>query len=597
LEDQIGAAFSGKYKSLFLANQGPKEERLNALTDAIAEVYASTFGPDPIEYRSERGLLDFHEEMGIMIQEVVGKKVDKYYFPAYAGVAFSNNEFRWSPRIKREDGLIRLVPGLGTRAVDRTGNDYPVLVTPGQPNLRVNVSFDEVLRYAPKMIDVINLETNEFETVDIHDIIREYGDKYPDVKNVFSMVEGNIIRDNIGLMTDFEKEEFVVTFNNLLNNTNFIKRMGDILKLLKEKMNTPVDVEFASDGDNLYLLQCRPQSFTKDNSPDKIPKNVRKEKIIFTANRFVSNGRVPEITHLVYIDPVKYSEQSDIKILKKIGRVVGLLNKILPRRKFILLGPGRWGSRGDIKLGVNVTYSDINNTAMLVEIAKQKGNYVPDLSFGTHFFQDLVEASIRYLPLYPDDEEVIFNEQFFRESKNILEDILPDFAYLKDYVKVIDVPEAHNGLIVRVLMNGDEDQGMALLLKPGQKITRTEVIKDHYSDDFGKDISDTNLWFQSMIKRLVKEIDYQKFGILRIYEYGRSNDKKIELIFLMKNKRKEFPELTCWLKGWNVSLSHMIYLKFGKKVENVFEFSFIENSDLKKPDIAIKIKSSNIITK
>ncbi|MBK6678651.1 MAG: hypothetical protein IPG53_00820 [Ignavibacteriales bacterium] len=81
LEDQVGSAFSGKYKSLFLANQGSKPERLSALMDAIAEVYASTFGPDPIEYRTERGLIDFHEEMGIMIMEVVGTRVGDYFFP------------------------------------------------------------------------------------------------------------------------------------------------------------------------------------------------------------------------------------------------------------------------------------------------------------------------------------------------------------------------------------------------------------------------------------------------------------------------------------------------------------------------------------
>ena len=113
LEDRTGSAFSGKYKSLFLANQGSKQDRLAALMDAIAEVYASIFGPDPIEYRAERGLLDHHEEMGIMIQEVVGTQVGRYFLPAFAGVAFSNNEFRWSPRIQREDGLVRLVPGPG----------------------------------------------------------------------------------------------------------------------------------------------------------------------------------------------------------------------------------------------------------------------------------------------------------------------------------------------------------------------------------------------------------------------------------------------------------------------------------------------------
>ncbi|MBN1306461.1 MAG: hypothetical protein JXA18_00990, partial [Chitinispirillaceae bacterium] len=127
LEDRPGTAFSGKYKSFFLPNQGSRQVRLEALLDAIAEIYASVFGPDPILYRSEHGLLDFHEEMGIMIQEVVGTRVGPYLMPVFAGVAFSSNEFRWSPRLRRDDGLVRLVPGLGTRAVDRMGNDYPVL--------------------------------------------------------------------------------------------------------------------------------------------------------------------------------------------------------------------------------------------------------------------------------------------------------------------------------------------------------------------------------------------------------------------------------------------------------------------------------------
>ena len=95
-------------------------------------------------------MLDVHEEMGILIQEVVGQTVGKYFMPACSGVAFSHNEFRWSPRIKREDGLLRLVPGLGTRAVDRVADDYPVLVAPGQPNLRANVTVEEVLRYSPQ---------------------------------------------------------------------------------------------------------------------------------------------------------------------------------------------------------------------------------------------------------------------------------------------------------------------------------------------------------------------------------------------------------------------------------------------------------------
>ena len=216
LEDRLGTAFAGKYKSLFLANQGDKQQRLEALLDAVAEVYASIFSPDPIQYRAERGLLDFYEEMGVMIQEVVGTRAGKYFFPAFAGVAFSRNEFRWSPRIKREDGLLRLVPGLGTRAVDRVSDDYPVLVAPSQPNLRVNVSTDEAVRYSPKKIDVIDLEENRFVTKDIRELLDEVGHEYPALTKVFSIYRDGLLQRPMGLATDLAKADAVVTFEGLI---------------------------------------------------------------------------------------------------------------------------------------------------------------------------------------------------------------------------------------------------------------------------------------------------------------------------------------------------------------------------------------------
>ncbi len=156
--------------------------------------------------------------------------------------------------------------------------------------------------------------------------------------------------------------------------------------------------------------------------------NLPEASVLFSANRYVSNGRVADITHIVYVDPDRYGELAEHADLVAVGEAVGKLNKLLPRRQFILMGPGRWGSRGDIKLGVRVTYSDINNTAMLIEIARKKGNYVPDLSFGTHFFQDLVESGIRYLPLYPDDEGAKFNERFLLEATNSLAGHCPECA-------------------------------------------------------------------------------------------------------------------------------------------------------------------------
>jgi len=411
LEDRMGSAFSGKYKSLFLANQGTKSERLNALMDAIAEVYASIFGPDPIEYRAERGLLDVHEEMGVMIQEVVGSRAGKYFLPTFAGVAFSNNEFRWSARIRRDDGLVRLVAGLGTRAVDRLGDDYPVLIAPGQPGLRVNVTSDEVVRYSPRKLDVINMESGRFETVALKDLLAESGQEIPGVQRIVSLADGESIHRPVLIDWASDADRIVVTFDGLIESTPFLTQMRALLRLLKEKTGGPVDIEFASDGRDFYLLQCRPQSFSEDVASAPIPRDLPPDKVVFEARRFVSNGRMPDITHIVYVDPERYAALEDAESLRRVGRAVGRLNKVLPKRQFILMGPGRWGSRGDVKLGVPVTYSDINNTAALIEIARKRGNYIPDLSFGTHFFQDLVEASIRYLPLFPDDPDIVFHEK------------------------------------------------------------------------------------------------------------------------------------------------------------------------------------------
>lgn len=594
LEDQIGAAFSGKYKSLFLANKGTKKERLIALIDVIAEVYASTFSPDPIEYRAERGLLDFHEEMGIMIQEVVGTQVGDYFFPSFAGVAFSNNEFRWSPRIKREDGLLRLVPGLGTRAVDRLSDDYPILIAPGQPNLRVNVTLDEMIKYSPMKIDVINLKNNEFQSKTVKEILDEIGDSYPKINDIISVLKNNRLVSPIGFGLDESNSDVIVTFDGLIKNTKFVKQVNLILNILQERTKAPVDLEFASDGKDFYLLQCRPQSRTRETAPDAIPRDIPQERILFTAKKHISNGKVPEISHIVYVDPQKYNELGNRNDLLAVGRAVGKLNKILPKRQFILMGPGRWGSRGDIKLGVNVTYSEINNTSMLIEIARKKGNYIPDLSFGTHFFQDLVEASIRYLPLYPDDSGIIFNELFLKRSNNIFEELVPEYAYLKDVIYVIDVPENKDGMILRVLINADLEEAVAIFsspLKSGTKETYPTDISEWKPSDQWK-------WRYKMAEQIALQINPNLYGIRGIYIFGSTKNatagpaSDIDLLIHIENHIERIEELKNWLDGWSKCLSEINFIRTGYKTNGLLDVHFVTDDDIvKKTSWAVKINA------
>ncbi len=600
LEDRTGSAFSGKYKSLFLANQGSKSERLQALRDAVAEVYASVFGPDPIEYRAERNLLDVHEEMGIMIQEVVGVRVGRYYLPAFAGVAVSNNEFRWSPRIKREDGLVRLVPGLGTRAVDRLADDYPVLLAPGQPGLRVNATADEIIRYSPKNVDLIDLEKGSFETVPLADLLKECGNELPLARRILSLVEHDEIRRPGGLRIDFEEQEAVATFEGLATETPFVRQMASLLKVLREKLGTPVDVEFASDGEHLFLLQCRPQTDAEGTTPAPIPRDLPRDKVLFSAHRFVSNGRIPDITHVVYVEGEAYANLPELGDLRDVGKAVGRLNKLLPKRQFILMGPGRWGSRGDIRLGVRVTYSDISNTALLVEVARKTGNYVPDLSFGTHFFQDLVEAQIRYLPLYPDEPGNLFNESFFRRGRNLLEDLLPDMGHLSETIRVIEVPRETDGQVLRVLLNADLDEAVGVLMDPvpqegvGEAVGRSRrrrQVQPSQQDDYWQ-------WRMRMAERIASLMDPDRFGIKGMWVFGSTKNatagpgSDIDLLVHFDGTPDQRARLEFWLEGWSLSLDEANYLRTGYRSKGLLDVHFITDADIEaRTSYAVKIRA------
>jgi GAF domain-containing protein/predicted nucleotidyltransferase len=596
LEDSAGAAFSGKYKSLFVANQGSKQQRLSALLDAIAEVYSSMFSPDPIEYRAERGLLDYPEEMGILLQEVVGTRIGPYLCPAFAGVAFSNNEFRWSPRIKREDGLVRLVPGLGTRAVDRLSSDYPILIAPGQPGLRVNATPDETLRYSPHYVDAINLETNSIETVPLEELLAKYGDQYPRAREIFSVVREGMLRPVTG-MTDFARDKLAATFEGLATRTPFLKQIKTLLDVLASYYGMPMDLEFAADDKDFYLLQCRAQSRAKQRAAAALPRDPRPESIVFTANRYVSDGYAANLTYIVYVSPEGYDRLESLEDLRAVARVVGRLNNLLPKRQFVLIGPGRWGSRGDIKLGVNVGYSDINNTAALIEVAFKKGDYTPDLSFGTHFFQDLVEAEIAYLPLYPDDPSVVFNREVLYGAPNLLAELLPDAARFSDVVRVIDVKRIAGGRTLTLVMNGDEGKAIALLdeaaAPPLETLTR-EVREEQ--DRKARELH--WMWRLGMAEKIAASIDPARFGVKAMYVIGSTKNatagpySDIDLLIHVEGGAERIEALRAWLDGWSLCLGEMNYLRTGYRCERLLDLHFVTDEDIRmKTGYAAKISA------
>ncbi|MBN1583311.1 MAG: PEP/pyruvate-binding domain-containing protein [Anaerolineae bacterium] len=466
LEDNFGFSFAGKYDSFFLPNQGTPKENLQALLRAISAVYASALSPDALIYRRRMGLLDYDERMAVLIQKVIGEPYRDYFFPALAGVAFSRNPFRWNQRIRREDGMIRLVLGLGTRAVDRVASDYPRMIALSHPTLRPEVGA-QTIKYSQHLVDVLNLRTNECETLAASQLIDGH---FPGLKLIASIDEGGYVQPMLSLLNTPSPESLVLTFDTLITKTDFCEVMKSLLQTIEKHYKRPVDIEFAvrrlsdrsADRCEITLLQCRPLSFRQEGQPIAIPAHIPPDDTIFSANRLVPQGIVSGVRYIIWIDPRTYDQIPDTDTRLELARTVGQLNYALEDERFILMGPGRWGS-SNLSLGVKVSYADISNARMLIEVALAHGEQTPEVSYGTHFFQDLVESQIYPLPLYPDDDKTTFNWKFIQNSPNVLGEIIPQYAHYAPYIKVIDVSAVTGGYTIEIIMNGEQEKALAFI--------------------------------------------------------------------------------------------------------------------------------------
>ncbi|NWG01512.1 MAG: PEP/pyruvate-binding domain-containing protein [Syntrophaceae bacterium] len=459
LEDNFGLAFSGKYLSVFLTNQGDIETRLRNFIIGLKQVFTSTYGPDPILYRVDHGLLDFDERMAMVVQKVVGQRFGDYFLPFAAGVMFSRNVYAWNPKIKKEEGLVRLVFGLGTRAVDRVGSDYPRIIPLSHPRLRPEVTAQQIKKYSQKQVDVLNLKKGMMETVDFQTLHSAFD--HPELFYAVSIQKDGHLSPPLYKNQSLKGEELCLTFDNLLDKTDFVPLAKKILSKVEATYGRPVDIEFAWDNQQFYLLQCRSLSVRKELDKVPIPEQIPEENILFKTNAGLSNSAVFNIEYIVYVNPRAYDALPTYEEKLKIASVVNALNKSFASKPYALMGPGRWGSN-DINLGVRVTYSNINKAKVLMEISFAREGYTPEVSYGTHFFQDLVEADIVIVPLFPDDPNAFFNEAFLLDSQNILGHVVPEFKDCKEVVRVIHIPSVHPNQFLHVYMDVLNQKGIGL---------------------------------------------------------------------------------------------------------------------------------------
>jgi hypothetical protein len=469
LEDNFGTAFAGKYASIFLPNQGTPKENLRALTQAIARVYVSTINPNALLYRRSRGLQDYDERMALLIQTVQGETFGRYFFPMAAGVAFSRNLYRWAPQIRREDGFVRMVWGLGTRAVDRVGNDYPRLIALSHPTLRPSNSPDAIRRYSQQFVDLIDLQENTLQTLPIHEVLNEH---YPPLRYVAQVDEDGYfvtLRSNI---FDGSPNRLVLTYDELLRRTSFAERMREVLRVLERHYRTPVDMEFTLQLEQLdkgkpkvelTILQCRPQSSLQGVGEIPMPADVPEEKIIFSTHFVVPQGYIQKIKYVVFIVPEEYYKLSSLNNRHELARALGRVNAALADEVFICVGPGRWGSSNS-DLGVPIDYGDIYNSQALVELSGKDFGVEPEPSLGTHFFQDLIEAQIYPLGVLLDHPATVFNRSFFYDSRNVVTHWIQIDERLQPALKLIRVEDGFPQHSMQIVMDDEQNRAMAFVV-------------------------------------------------------------------------------------------------------------------------------------
>jgi hypothetical protein len=347
------------------------------------------------------------------------------------------------------------------------------MVPLSHPLLRPEVEADQISHYSQKMGDAINLRNGTVESLPCSVLLERLDPR--DVSAAFSVNENGHLTSPGYFAQPIDPGRACVTFENLLRKSAFVTVTGKVLRALRDAYRVPVDVEFAWEGGRFYLLQCRPFAIREFAGKVRLPTDLPPERIVFTTSRQGANRIVRDIEYIVYVDPKSYGRLDTQEARLRTGRVVSQANRALQGRRYALLGPGRWGSN-DINLGVRVGYEDINHTLILGEVAFREGGSTPEVSYGTHFFNDLVEAEILPIAIYPDEQDSTLHETLLLTAPNQLAKLCPEFADYSDVVHVIYLPSVADGRLLQVFIEEEEGKGMGFLAHPeeleGEQVAR-----------------------------------------------------------------------------------------------------------------------------
>ncbi|HEQ60347.1 MAG TPA: pyruvate, phosphate dikinase, partial [Firmicutes bacterium] len=391
LEDSFGNSFAGKYESLFCPNQGPFEKRLEEFQNAIRTIYASCMSEEALTYRARRKLLDRDEQMALLVQRVSGAPYGDFFYPQIAGVGLSFNPYVWGKEIEPGAGMIRLVFGLGTRAVNRSDDDYTRVVALNAPQRRPEKAFEGVCQHTQQRVELLDLKAGQL----VERSFEAVAQQSPGLPlKLFASLDEDILR--LSRERGMEKVfPWTLTFEKLLSETRFVADVRSLLRRLQDAYQCPVEVEFTvnffEEGQyKVNVVQCRPFQIKGSGALTDTLREVAEEDVVFRAvGAIIGQSLFSTVDRIIHVIPSAYAQLVE-RDRYSIARLIGTLVKQAQAKKLenvMLLGPGRWGTTTP-SLGIPVSFGEISAVSILCEIVAMRDGLIPDVSLGTHFFSE-----------------------------------------------------------------------------------------------------------------------------------------------------------------------------------------------------------------
>jgi Pyruvate phosphate dikinase, AMP/ATP-binding domain len=440
-EDSLIQPFSGVYATYLIPNNHPDETvRYEQLRTAVKLVYASVFSDEARSYFNAINYKIEEEKMAVVIQPVVGQYHSEKFYPDISGVAQSFNYYPYS-HMEPEDGFAVIAMGLGQAVV---GGEKAWRFCPKFPELKNN-SVEDQIRDSQREFYAIDMTDSNFELTQEGELgaIKKFKISEAEKDGVLANCASTYSMVNDLLLPGLaERGARVINFANILEYQNIplASTLILLMKLFKQAMGSPVELEFALDltkGENnwptFYLLQLKPLIRREAEVTINLDLSDR-TNLLLLSTKGMGNGRISGISDVVYVDINLFDKTKT----EAIAQEIALVNKGLgeQNRTFVLIGPGRWGTR-DPFTGIPVKWGQINNAKVIVEIGLP--DYPLEASLGSHFFHNVTSMNVGYFSIPTansvdfikfdllNDQEIIYQGSYvknvrFKQSLEILMD-------------------------------------------------------------------------------------------------------------------------------------------------------------------------------